>query len=91
MAETTLRLPVPLRSLADGNSAVALSGGTVREVLESLAARYPALREHIFEGSSPTTGVNLYVNREDVRYLSGLETSLHDQDEIVLLTAASGG
>ena len=35
--------------------------------------------------------VNLYVNGEDIRHLSGLESPVKDADEISILPAVSGG
>ena len=35
--------------------------------------------------------VNLYVNGEDIRHISGLESPVKDADEISILPAVSGG
>jgi len=35
--------------------------------------------------------VNLYVNGEDIRYLSGIDSPVTDADEISILPAVSGG
>ena len=35
--------------------------------------------------------VNLYVNGEDVRFLSGLDTDTKDGDEISIVPAVAGG
>ena len=35
--------------------------------------------------------VNLYVNGEDIRHLSGLDSPVKDADEISILPAVSGG
>jgi sulfur-carrier protein len=35
--------------------------------------------------------VNLYVNGEDVRFLTGLETTLKSGDELSIVPAVAGG
>ena len=35
--------------------------------------------------------VNVYVNDDDVRYLSSLETPVADGDEVTILPAVAGG
>jgi len=35
--------------------------------------------------------VNLYVNDDDVRYLSALDTPVNDGDEVSILPAVAGG
>jgi molybdopterin synthase sulfur carrier subunit len=35
--------------------------------------------------------VNVYLNGQDVRYLSGLETPVAERDEVRLLPAIAGG
>jgi len=35
--------------------------------------------------------INIYVNGEDIRFLSGLETSLKDGDEVSIVPAVAGG
>ena len=44
---TTIRIPPTLRAEANGQTAVEADGATVRDVLEDLAERFPALRERI--------------------------------------------
>jgi molybdopterin converting factor small subunit len=35
--------------------------------------------------------VNVYVNDEDVRFMSGLDTAVRDGDVVVMLPAVAGG
>ena len=43
------------------------------------------------DGGELNRFVNVYVNGQDVRYLSGLETAVADRDEVRLLPAMAGG
>ena len=66
------------------------SGETVREVLEDMTARYPSLEAQLFEQGELTPFVNVYVGRDDVRTLEGLDT-LVSGNAVILLPAMAGG
>ena len=65
-------------------------GETVREVLEDLSGRYPALEAQLFEDGGLAPFVNVYVGGEDVRTLDGLETRVNGAS-VILLPAMAGG
>ena len=89
---TVVQIPIPLRRLTDGASRVEVSGATVARCLESLECRFPGVSPEIRDGSGDLLpSVNLYVNGEDVRYLSGLETPLVEGDELAIVLAIAGG
>ncbi len=67
------------------------AGATVREVLEDLAARYPALGAQLFDGGEIAPFVNVYLGGEDVRTLDGLDTAVADGQTVILLPAMAGG
>ena len=87
-------IPGPLQALADGRRTIELdnSPASLREALEVLFSLYPGLRDRILsEQGSVREHVNLFVGREDVRYLHGLETKLDGASEILIIPAVSGG
>ncbi len=87
-----VRLPVGLRGQTEGNSELALAGGTVAECLEDLGRRFPGVRSHLWDqGGGLAPAVSLYVNGDDVRYRSGLDTPLEDGDELRILLPIAGG
>ena len=86
-----VRVPPVLRTEAGGAREVEASGGTVRELLDDLASRMPALGEQIYDGSEIQPFVNVYVDGEDVRTLGGLDAPVRDGATIVLLPAMAGG
>ena len=87
---TAVRIPPTLRAEVAGERQVEAHGATVREVLEDLARRYPALEPQLFEGGELAAFVNVYVGGEDVRTLDGLDTSVNGSP-IILLPAMAGG
>ena len=69
-----VRIPPTLRDEAGGERQVLAEGGTVREVLDDLAERYPALAARILDNGGIAPFVNVYVEGEDVRTREGLDT-----------------
>jgi sulfur-carrier protein len=86
-----VRVPPVLRAEAGGAREVEASGSTVRELLEDLAARIPALGQKVYTGEDIHTFVNVYVDGEDVRTRNGLETPVRDSSTVILLPAMAGG
>lgn len=87
-----VRLPTLLRSQAEGKSTVSLEGSTIGEVLGRLVDRYPGLGGQVLnDDGSLHKFVNVYVNDDDVRYLSALDTPVKEGDEVTILPAVAGG
>jgi sulfur-carrier protein len=90
MTAISVRIPPMLRDQVEGQREVLGKGETVRQVLEDVAARYPSLRDHLFEQGELTPFVNVYVGRDDVRTLDGLDTRVSGSS-LILLPAMAGG
>ena len=87
-----VRLPTVLRPQAGGQSVVTVKGTTIGDVLVELVAEYPGMGSQLLNADgSLHRFVNVYVNDDDVRYLSALETPLNEGDEVSLLPAVAGG
>jgi MoaD family protein len=86
-----VRIPTILRTYTGGEKAVNGDGATLADVLVDLDSRHPGLRERIVDDKGLRRFVNVYVNDEDVRFISGLATSLKDGDTITVLPAVAGG
>ncbi|HYX76979.1 MAG TPA: ubiquitin-like small modifier protein 1 [Gaiellaceae bacterium] len=86
-----MRIPPTLRSETEGAREVEASGGTVRELLDDLLGRFPALRGQLLDDEELAPFVNVYVEGEDVRTRDGLETPVREGSTIILLPAMAGG
>jgi sulfur-carrier protein len=86
-----VRIPPTLRAETEGAREVEASGGTVRELLDDLMGRFPALRGQLLEDEELAPFVNVYVGGEDVRTKEGLETPVDESSTIILLPAMAGG
>jgi molybdopterin synthase sulfur carrier subunit len=89
---STVRMPPILRQAVGGAREVDATGGTVRELLDDLTSRFPAIKGHLFDDSGELNRfVNVYVNNEDVRLGEGLETTVTPEATVIVLPAMAGG
>ena len=88
----TVKLPTQLRAAAGGAASIPVDGETVGEVLESLYAAHPELKDSLSDTSGGLRRfVNVYVDGEDVRFGDGLKTAVRDGGEVQILPAVAGG
>jgi sulfur-carrier protein len=88
---SVVRIPPTLRPEVGGERQVEADGGTVREILDDLMARFPTLRRQLVEDDDIAPFVNVYVEGEDVRTREGLETEVRPGSTVILLPAMAGG
>jgi sulfur-carrier protein len=87
----TVRIPTVLRKHTGGEAKVAAEGHTVRDVFAQLVAEHPGLEENLFEAGAIRGFINVYVDDEDIRYVSGLDTPVESDSEIAIMPAVAGG
>lgn len=87
-----VRVASPFRSFTNGESIIDVAGNNVTEVIENLLFQFPGLRKKMCdEQGSLLKSLNFYINKEDIRYLNNLESVVREGDEIMVLSAATGG
>lgn len=87
-----VRIPVSLRSLTNNEDSITGDAGTIAQCIETIDRRFPGLKERLCDETGELRRfVNVYVNGEDVRFLSGLQTVLKDGDEVSIVPAVAGG
>ena len=87
-----VKVPTILRTHTEGQGQVSGEGGTLREILDDLEARFPGIRARmVTDEGTLHRFVNVYVNDEDVRYLGALETEVRNGDVVSILPAVAGG
>tara|TARA_Y100001970_G_scaffold269087_1_gene361073 strand:- start:23775 stop:24056 length:282 start_codon:yes stop_codon:yes gene_type:complete len=87
-----VKIPTPLRNLTNDKDLVEVNASNIREVIDALENDFPGVKERICEeDGSIRRFVNVYVNGEDVRFLSELDTLISENDEISIVPAVAGG
>jgi len=85
-------IPTALQRFTQQQSVVPVEGRTIQAVLDELERHFPGLRAHVCDDQGGVRKfVNLYLNNEDIRFLAGTQTTVHDGDEIAILPAVAGG
>jgi len=86
-----VRIPTPLQRLTQGQEEVEGSPGTIISLVNELDSKYPGIAERISENNKIRRFVNIYLNDEDIRFLSAEETAVKDGDEVSIVPAIAGG
>ena len=86
-----VRIPTILRTYTGGEKAVTGEGDSLAALIDDLEAKHPGIKERLVDQGDLRRFVNIYVNDEDVRFLGGLDASLSDGDQVVVLPAVAGG
>ncbi len=87
-----VRIPGPLQKLTQDKAEVEVSARSVQELIDNLNRSYPGVKERICDESGQIRRfVNIFLNEEDIRFLSKEKTPLKDGDEVSILPAIAGG
>lgn len=86
----TVRVPAPLRDRAGGARTIPVEAASLAELRRTLAERYPELAAVVLDGDAFGTAVSVFVDGEDVRFLSE-DADLRASRLVELLPAMSGG
>jgi len=87
-----VRIPTPLRRFTNGSDEVGTDGATIGAVVDSLEKNYPGIKERLCDDEGRVRRfVNIYVNGDDIRFLSNLDTPVKDGDEVSIVPAIAGG
>jgi len=87
-----IRIPSPLRSYTDGADVFETEGASVGEVLGKLTASASGIDARLFKAPGQLNRfVNIYVNDEDIRFLSNLDTPVKAGDQVSIVPAIAGG
>lgn len=87
-----VKIPTQLRSLTDGHDEVEVQAATVKDMIEELERSHPGIGNRLLDDAGQLRRfVNVYLNDEDVRFLSGLSTEVPEQAVVSIIPAVAGG
>lgn len=85
-------IPTPLRQYVGKQDALQVSGKTVGEILTQITNEHQELKRHLYTDEGRLRSfVNVYVNDEDIRYLSKDQTPVQDGDTVSIVPSIAGG
>ena len=85
-------LPHVLRAKIGNRKSVTVAGSTIREIIDALDHDFPGLRFNLcHETGELRPFVNIFLDRENIRYLQGLDTPVHTGTTIHILQSVAGG
>lgn len=88
----TVWIPPGLRGRTSRRTVVQVTGNTVRDVIDHLDQEFPGLRFNLcHETGELRPFVNIFLDREEVRYLQGLDTAIPAGAEIHIMHSVAGG
>ena len=88
----TVILPYVLREKAGNRKSIMVTGSTIREIVDALDHDYPGLGFNLcYETGELRPYENIFLNRENIRFLQGLETPIQMGATIRILQSVAGG
>ena len=88
----TVRLPGALRDATGGKTKIETTAGTLGDVIADVERRHPGFRARVLdEGGRLRTYVNVYVGDEDARTRGGVDATVPDGAEVMVIPAMAGG
>jgi sulfur-carrier protein len=86
-----VRIPTPLQKFTNGKTEVECAAKNIADLVDALEKDYPGMKERLSEGGKIRRFINIYVNDEDIRFVSKEDTTLKDGDNISIVPAIAGG
>tara|TARA_B100000949_G_C13958186_1_gene315799 strand:+ start:299 stop:574 length:276 start_codon:yes stop_codon:yes gene_type:complete len=87
-----VNIPTMLRNYANGQASIDVEGATVGEVLNNLNVACSGIGERVLDDNGNVRRfINVYLDEEDIRFLSDLDTEIADSKELSIVPAVAGG
>jgi sulfur-carrier protein len=89
-----VRVYATLRPIVAGSTVTleAGPGATFRDLLDEMVVRWPALKQELFDAKGElSTGIHVFLNGRDIRYLDGMDMVIPEDAEIRIFPPVGGG
>ncbi|MDP3920047.1 MAG: MoaD/ThiS family protein [Candidatus Omnitrophota bacterium] len=87
-----VRIPTPLQKLTSNKDEVEVIAGNIKELIVELEKSFPGMKDRLCDETGKVRRfVNVYLNEEDIRFLSQEETAVKDGDQVSIIPAIAGG
>lgn len=87
-----IEIPTVLAAQTGGRKSLTATGSNLGEALIDLEARHPGFRNRLVNDDGRLRKyINVYINDDNVRFGSALESPLADGDVVSIIPAVAGG
>lgn len=87
-----VRIPTPLRKITKGQDKVKVEATSIADLVDHLDKQFDGFKSRLLDDQGKLKEfINIYLNGEDIRFLSGLETITKSGDEVSIVPAVAGG
>jgi sulfur-carrier protein adenylyltransferase/sulfurtransferase len=85
-------IPTAFRQHTNNEDELQLNSRDVRGALLELVTSFPGLKRYLYSDNGRLRNfINIYLNEEDIRYISGEDTKLKDGDTLMIVPSVAGG
>jgi len=92
MPAVSVYIPTPFRKMTGNRQHVDAEGADVGEVLANVDKQFPGFRSLVFgSGDQVPAHINIYLNKQEISSLQGIQTKVNDGDEVAVIPALAGG
>jgi molybdopterin converting factor small subunit len=69
-----------------------IAASSVQDLVDQVVQQYPSVRFHLLDSEGQLRRhFNIFINGVHIRDLNGMETSLNEDDKVILMASAAGG
>ena len=88
----TVRFPAVMKYYVNNQTEFSVSAATIGELIEKIIEQYPSVKFHLVDADGNLRKhFNIFVNGTHIRDLKGMETTLKEDDKVILMASAAGG
>ncbi len=94
MKECKVKVSIPsgLLKYTNNNAKVSVDAKDIKTLINSLEINYPELKQRILKDSGEIFRfINIFINKENINMLAGINTRLNSGDEVTIVQAVAGG
>lgn len=88
----TVRFPAVMKYYVNNQTEFSVSASTASELIEKIIEQYPSIKFHLVDANGNLRRhFNVFINGTHIRDLNGMETTLKENDKVILMASAAGG
>jgi molybdopterin converting factor small subunit len=87
-----VKFPNVMKFYVNNQAEFSVSASTVQNLIDQVVEQYPSVKFHLLDSEGQLRRhFNIFVNGVHIRDLNGMDTSLREDDKVILMASAAGG